>query len=77
VLLLDLKRRANDSERRFRDLLKVAVTSQSRGWLRLPMLLLAWHLSVVVAQGQKSTTANLPTLTHAGQIRRMTFEEAG
>jgi len=75
VLLLDLKRRANDSERRFRDLLKVAVTSRSRGWL--PMLLLAWHLSVVAAQGQKSATTNLPTLTHAEQIREMSMEEAG
>jgi len=41
------------------------------------MVLLAWFLSVVVAQGQKSTVANLPTLTHVEQIRRMSIEEAG
>jgi PAS domain S-box-containing protein len=41
------------------------------------MVLLAWLLSVVVAQGQKSTIANLPTLTHVEQIRRMSIEEAG
>jgi len=41
------------------------------------MLLLAWLLSVVAAQGQKSTKANLPTLTRVEQIREMTIEEAG
>jgi PAS domain S-box-containing protein len=41
------------------------------------MVLLAWLLSVVAAQGQKSTKANLPTLTHVEQIREMTIEEAG
>jgi PAS domain S-box-containing protein len=41
------------------------------------MVLLAWLLSVVAAQGQESTKANLPTLTHVEQIREMTIEEAG
>jgi PAS domain S-box-containing protein len=41
------------------------------------MVLLAWLLSVVAAQGQESKTANLPTLTHVEQIRRMSIEEAG
>jgi PAS domain S-box-containing protein len=41
------------------------------------MVLLAWLLSVVAAQSQKPTTANLPTLTHVEQIRGMTIEEAG
>jgi hypothetical protein len=41
------------------------------------MVLLAWLLSVVAAQGQKSTTTNLPTLTQLEQIRRMSIEEAG
>jgi PAS domain S-box-containing protein len=40
-------------------------------------VLLAWFLSVVAAQGQESTKANVPTLTHVEQIRRMTIEEAG
>jgi PAS domain S-box-containing protein len=47
------------------------------GWLCPTMVLLAWLLSVVAAQGQKSTTALLPTLTHVEQIRRMSIEEAG
>jgi PAS domain S-box-containing protein len=41
------------------------------------MVLLAWLLSVVAAQGQNSTIARLPTLTHVEQIRRMSVEEAG
>ena len=48
----------------------------STGWLRPLVVLLAWLLSVVAAPGQKSTEANLPTLTHVEQIRRMTIEEA-
>ena len=50
---------------------------RSTGWLRPLMVLLAWLLSVVAAQGQESTKANLPTLTHVEQIREMTIEEAG
>ena len=76
-MLSDLKRRANDSERRFRDLLKVNVTSQSREWLPLPILLLACLLIAIVANGQNRMLANLPTLTRVEQIRRMTIEEAG
>jgi PAS domain S-box-containing protein len=46
-------------------------------WLRPRMVLLAWLLGVVVAQGQKSPIAHLPTLTQVEQIRRMNIEEAG
>jgi len=41
------------------------------------IFLLAWLLSAVAAQGQNPAMANLPTLTHVEQIRRMTIEEAG
>ena len=41
------------------------------------MVLLVWLRSVVAAPGQKSTIANLPTLTHIEQIREMSIEEAG
>jgi len=76
-LPLGLKGGGNDSERRFGDLSKVAVTSRSRGWAPLPILLLARLLSVIVANAQNRMLANLPTLTHAEQITEMSMEEAG
>ncbi len=49
---------------------------RSMSWLFPPMLL-AGILCVIAFHGLQAAKANLPTLTHVEQIRRMTPEEAG